>query len=51
MPTLPRASLAHPTTVADAFEPGVVIGPLIDMRAVEKVEAHIAEAVRKGAKV
>jgi succinate-semialdehyde dehydrogenase/glutarate-semialdehyde dehydrogenase len=28
--------------VADGFEPGAVIGPLIDMRAVEKVEAHIA---------
>jgi succinate-semialdehyde dehydrogenase/glutarate-semialdehyde dehydrogenase len=28
-----------------------VIGPLIDIRAVEKVEAHIAEAVKKGAKV
>ena len=28
-----------------------MIGPLIDMKAVEKVEAHIADAVRKGAKV
>jgi succinate-semialdehyde dehydrogenase/glutarate-semialdehyde dehydrogenase len=28
-----------------------VIGPLIDMKAVEKVEAHIADAVKKGAKV
>ena len=28
--------------VADGFEPGAVIGPLIDMKAVEKVEAHIA---------
>jgi succinate-semialdehyde dehydrogenase/glutarate-semialdehyde dehydrogenase len=26
-------------TVADGFEPGAVIGPLIDMKAVEKVEA------------
>jgi len=26
--------------VADGFEPGAVIGPLIDMNAVEKVEAH-----------
>jgi acyl-CoA reductase-like NAD-dependent aldehyde dehydrogenase len=31
--------------VADGFEPGAVIGPLIDMKAVEKVEAHIADAV------
>jgi succinate-semialdehyde dehydrogenase/glutarate-semialdehyde dehydrogenase len=37
--------------VADEFEPGAVIGPLIDMKAVEKVEAHIADAVKKGAKV
>ena len=37
--------------VADGFEPGAVIGPLIDMKAVEKVETHIADAVRKGAKV
>jgi acyl-CoA reductase-like NAD-dependent aldehyde dehydrogenase len=37
--------------VADGFEPGAVIGPLIDMKAVEKVEAHIANAVKKGAKV
>ena len=36
--------------VAD-LEPGAVIGPLIDMKAVEKVEAHIADAVKKGAKV
>jgi succinate-semialdehyde dehydrogenase / glutarate-semialdehyde dehydrogenase len=28
-----------------------VIGPLIDMKAVEKVEAHIADASKKGAKV
>jgi len=26
--------------VADGFEPGAVIGPLIDTKAVEKVEAH-----------
>jgi succinate-semialdehyde dehydrogenase/glutarate-semialdehyde dehydrogenase len=37
--------------VADGFEPGTVTGPLIDMKAVEKVEAHIADAVNKGAKV
>jgi succinate-semialdehyde dehydrogenase/glutarate-semialdehyde dehydrogenase len=37
--------------VADGFEPGAVIGPLIDMKAVEKVEAHIADAVKKGAKI
>jgi hypothetical protein len=37
--------------VADGFEPGAVIGPLIDMKAVEKVEAHITDAVKKGVKV
>jgi succinate-semialdehyde dehydrogenase / glutarate-semialdehyde dehydrogenase len=37
--------------VADGFEPGAVIGPLIDMKAVEKVQAHIVDAVKKGAKV
>jgi hypothetical protein len=30
------------------FEPGAVIGPLIDMKAVEKVKAHFADAVKKG---
>jgi acyl-CoA reductase-like NAD-dependent aldehyde dehydrogenase len=28
-----------------------VIGPLIDTKAVKKVEAHIADAVKEGAKV
>ena len=37
--------------VADGFEPGAVIGPLVDMKAVEKVEAHIADALKKQAKV
>ena len=34
-------------TVADGFEPGAVIGALIDVKAVEKVKAHIADAVKK----
>src|SRR5439155_1375221 len=34
--------------VADGFEPGAAIGPLIDMKAVEKVEAHIADAGNEG---
>jgi succinate-semialdehyde dehydrogenase/glutarate-semialdehyde dehydrogenase len=37
--------------VAGGFEPGAMIGPLIDMKAVEKVEAHISDAVKRGAKV
>jgi acyl-CoA reductase-like NAD-dependent aldehyde dehydrogenase len=45
------AETAGAMKVADGFEPGSVIGPLIDMKAVEKVEAHIADAVKKGAKM
>jgi len=37
--------------VGNGLEPGTSQGPLIDMSAVEKVELHIADAVRKGAKV
>ena len=37
--------------VGDGREDGVVQGPLIDMAAVEKVEAHIADALGKGAKL
>ena len=47
--------------VAHGFEPGAVIGPpasaslrrgklLIDMKAIEKVEARIADAFKTGAK-
>jgi succinate-semialdehyde dehydrogenase / glutarate-semialdehyde dehydrogenase len=36
---------------ADGFEPDAVIGPLIDKRVVVKVEAHIADAIKRGAKV
>ena len=45
------AETAGAMKVADGFEPGAVIGPLIDMKAVEKVEAHIADAVKKSAKI
>src|SRR5271155_1754676 len=45
------AETAGAMKVADRVEPGTVIGPLIDMKAVEKVEVHIADAVKKGAKV
>jgi succinate-semialdehyde dehydrogenase/glutarate-semialdehyde dehydrogenase len=37
--------------VGKGTEPGVVLGPLIDDKAVEKVEEHIADATAKGAKV
>jgi succinate-semialdehyde dehydrogenase/glutarate-semialdehyde dehydrogenase len=33
------------------FEPGAAIGPLIDMKAVERVEAYMADAVYKSANV
>jgi succinate-semialdehyde dehydrogenase / glutarate-semialdehyde dehydrogenase len=37
--------------VADAVEPLAVIGPLIDMKAVKKAAAHIADEAKKGAEV
>jgi len=37
--------------VGDGFEEGVVAGPLISDKAVEKVEAHISDAITKGASV
>jgi succinate-semialdehyde dehydrogenase/glutarate-semialdehyde dehydrogenase len=37
--------------VADGFTEGAQQGPLIDMAALEKVEAHVADATAKGAKV
>jgi succinate-semialdehyde dehydrogenase/glutarate-semialdehyde dehydrogenase len=37
--------------VGNGLEEGVSQGPLIDMRAVEKVEMHIRDAVDKGARV
>jgi succinate-semialdehyde dehydrogenase/glutarate-semialdehyde dehydrogenase len=35
----------------DGTDPSVSVGPLIDNKAVEKVEAHIADAMNKGAKL
>ncbi len=37
--------------VGKGTEPGVTQGPLIDAQAVEKVEAHVKDALAKGAKV
>jgi succinate-semialdehyde dehydrogenase/glutarate-semialdehyde dehydrogenase len=45
------AAAAGSMTVGDGFEEGVNAGPLIDEAAVEKVEAHIADAIGKGARV
>jgi succinate-semialdehyde dehydrogenase / glutarate-semialdehyde dehydrogenase len=36
--------------VGAGTEPGVIIGPLIDEQGVKKVEAHLADALSKGAK-
>ncbi|MBB4066162.1 NAD-dependent succinate-semialdehyde dehydrogenase [Gellertiella hungarica] len=38
-------------TVGDGFAPDVAIGPLIDDRALGKIEAHIEDAVAKGGAV
>jgi len=37
--------------VGNGLDAGVTQGPLIDMKAVEKIEEHIADATKKGAKV
>ena len=37
--------------VGDGLDDGTEVGPLIDVAAVEKVEAHISDAVAKGAQV
>lgn len=37
--------------VGDGFEPDTTIGPLIDVNAVEKVEEHVSDAVKKGARI
>ncbi len=42
------AETAGALKVADGFEPGAVIGPRIDMKAVEKVEGRIADALQEG---
>jgi succinate-semialdehyde dehydrogenase/glutarate-semialdehyde dehydrogenase len=45
------AAAASRLKVGDGFEDGVQVGPLITDAAVEKVEAHLADAVSKGARV
>ena len=45
------AQAANALKVGDGATEGVAIGPVIDEKAVAKVEAHIADAVSKGAKV
>jgi succinate-semialdehyde dehydrogenase / glutarate-semialdehyde dehydrogenase len=45
------AEKAQGIKVGNGFEAGVNQGPLIDDQAIGKVERHVADAVRKGAKV
>ncbi|MCW5698931.1 MAG: NADP-dependent succinate-semialdehyde dehydrogenase [Rhodospirillales bacterium] len=45
------AQAASRLKVADGFVDGAEQGPLINMEAVKKVEAHIADALAKGARV
>jgi succinate-semialdehyde dehydrogenase/glutarate-semialdehyde dehydrogenase len=45
------AARAKELRVGDGFASGTEIGPLIDRKAVAKVEEHIADAVGRGAKV
>src|SRR5256885_5375347 len=42
------SEVAGAMKVANGFEQGAVIGPLIDMKAVEEVESHIADAAKEG---
>jgi succinate-semialdehyde dehydrogenase/glutarate-semialdehyde dehydrogenase len=45
------AAKAADIKVGNGFEPGVNQGPLIDAQAMQKVEAHVADALAKGARV
>lgn len=45
------AAGAAAITVGNGAEPGVMQGPLIDARALAKVEQHVADALAKGARV
>ena len=45
------AARAAALKVGSGFEPGVEQGPLIDTQALEKVQAHVADAVSLGASV
>ncbi|MCJ2124092.1 aldehyde dehydrogenase family protein, partial [Methylobacterium sp. J-077] len=45
------AEAANRLKVGNGIEDGVAQGPLIDMAAVEKTEAHIRDAIEKGGRV
>ncbi|MBX4995819.1 succinate-semialdehyde dehydrogenase/glutarate-semialdehyde dehydrogenase [Rhizobium binae] len=42
---------ARTLKVGDGFDPDVTIGPLIDRDALTKIEAHVEDALQKGARV
>nr|WP_225248297.1 NAD-dependent succinate-semialdehyde dehydrogenase [Mesorhizobium sp. J8] len=45
------AELVQALRVGDGFEADVAIGPLIDIHALRKIEAHVSDAVLKGATI
>ena len=45
------AERAASIRVGNGFEPGVNQGPMIDAQAIEKVEAHVADALAQGARL
>lgn len=45
------AAAAAAMKVGNGFEEGVIMGPLVEAAAVDKVEEHVQDAVAKGAKV
>ena len=45
------AAKARGITVGNGFEPGIQQGPMIDAQGLAKVEAHVADALAKGAKL
>jgi succinate-semialdehyde dehydrogenase/glutarate-semialdehyde dehydrogenase len=45
------AEVASGMKVGDGLAPGTLIGPLIDDRAIEKVQTHVSDALSKGATI
>ncbi|MFO7305589.1 MAG: NAD-dependent succinate-semialdehyde dehydrogenase [Gammaproteobacteria bacterium] len=45
------AEIAAEMKVGNGLEPGVQMGPLIDERAIEKVERHVSDALSRGARI
>ncbi|WP_404295397.1 NAD-dependent succinate-semialdehyde dehydrogenase (plasmid) [Microvirga sp. RSM25] len=42
---------ARTLVVGDGFQPDVAVGPLIDARALAKIEGHVSDALQKGGKI